>query len=530
MTAPNVGGSDNGVHDAMVAYAASGLSVIPLAPQTKKPYGLVLDSGSWAPYQKRIATPDELQKWRNLGASDMGVGIICGQVSGGLYCLDVDHAGFATFLEATLSPYDWHGMWVVRSGSGLLHLYLRSQNPVYTTNIVGNVDAKLVKLADVRGDGQGSRGASYMAAPPTVHPSGTAYRTLAGSYEHIKTVPDAFSVFTRLKDLYAGSVTVQNAVADVQSEDDLDTGDKRIVRPDDDAVAVARERLSQAKLSRKVRKALAEGAKAGEGAWAGAPSNSEIDYRVLQELRANGFSIDDIEVIVATSPLGRNCYANLERGNHGRGYLVFSIGKIDREAAEAKTAAQQAGGDNFVVQTVTRVGYEDPVYECVVLCTDTQTRGTVHLRVPQLMSERQFKEQVMREMNFVPRLPAAFRGPLFEGFGSLVGRMAGQEAVPQAATTTGYLRGAALMVINREIDPNPPDDDRMVRVGWRNGTSAYLRGAAVLQQLQAIIRPAPKPEHLWAVLRAMGGEEEGFRWPSGRRESLWVLPLGQLDG
>jgi hypothetical protein len=529
MPALNPRGSDGElppVGSAMLSYVSYGISVLPIAPGTKKPFSLILPKGQWRAYQQRVPSNDEVRNWINQSQPGMGVGIICGAVSGNLYCLDVDNSGFATYLEALLGPADYHGAWAVRTGSGKLHLYLRSRTTVYTTNIVGNGE----KLADIRGDGQGNAGPSYMVAPPSLHPSGEPYRTLCGSPEFVNTVPDAVAVFSKLKDMYVGERAVTSIVSKIEDEENIETGNRNIIRQlEPDGVAEVQLLLSQVKLSRKVRKAITEGAKYGEGMWSGAPTNSEIDHRVIEELRTNGLSVDQIERVFAWSPLGRNCYANTERGNHGRGYLTLSITKIDKKLAEAKAAAQQAAGDNFVVTSVIRIGYEDPLYECVIHCTETETSGVVHLRVPQLMDEHQFKAQVIREMNFLPTVPKSLMGRGFEQFGKLVLKMAGMEAVPQVATTAGHLRGVTLAIINREIDPHQPDDERMVRVGWRNGANAYVRGVAVLQHLQAIIRPAPKPEHVWSVLRAMGGEEEGWKWQSGRREALWILPLGKLD-
>lgn len=529
MAAPQSRGAEGPpISDVFLTYIAYGFSVIPLAPGTKKPHAFVLPKGKWGAYQERIARPDEVETWVNTSAPGLGVGIVCGQISGSLYCLDVDDVEFATYLEGLLQPRDWLGLWVVRTGSDKLHLWVRSRETVYTTNLVGAGR----KLADIRGDGnpQLKHGPSYMVAPPSTHPdTGKEYRTLAGSPEFMPTIDNAAAMFNVLRDNFLGNVAITRAVSADTPEQDIDSGDHTILPHDDNKRAEVESWLATAQLSRKVRKAILEGATYGEGMWSGAPSNSEIDNRIITELRENSWSIAQIEQTFAWSPVGQNCYANKARGNHGRGYLTFSITKIDKRIAEAKQAGEQASGDNFIVTSVVRIGYEDPLYECVVHATATDTKGVVHLRVEQLMDEHQFKKQVMREMNFLPLVPKSLAGRKFEKLGNMIARMAGMEAVPQVATTAGHLRGVTLAVINREIDPHEPDDERMMRVGWRNGTNAYFRGIAVLQHLQAVLRPAPKPESVWAVLRAMGGEEEGWRWTSGRKEALWVLPMGRLE-
>src|SRR5258708_9572208 len=147
--------------EAMKGYFGSGVSVLAIAPGTKRPFALLLPKGQWREYQRRLPNSGEIQNWTNQYKPGMGVAIICGAVSDNLYCLDVDSVGFATYLEGLLSPNDYMGMWAIRTGSGKLHLYVRSQTTVFTTNIVGGGQ----KLADIRGDGQGNAGPSYMDAP-----------------------------------------------------------------------------------------------------------------------------------------------------------------------------------------------------------------------------------------------------------------------------------------------------------------------------------------------------------------------------
>jgi len=66
---------------AALAYAAAGLSVIPLR-QDKRPIG------EWKQYQQQIASSDEIHRWFH--DSHHGVGVVCGSVSGNLEVLDFD--------------------------------------------------------------------------------------------------------------------------------------------------------------------------------------------------------------------------------------------------------------------------------------------------------------------------------------------------------------------------------------------------------------------------------------------------------
>jgi hypothetical protein len=66
-------------------YTQMGLSVVPVEHGTKRPLG------EWKEYQSRIATIKELDSW--FLDKDMGLGIVCGKVSGNLVCLDFDSPG-----------------------------------------------------------------------------------------------------------------------------------------------------------------------------------------------------------------------------------------------------------------------------------------------------------------------------------------------------------------------------------------------------------------------------------------------------
>ena len=67
---------------AALAYRAAGLSVIPLKGD-KSP-----TLPTWTEYQSAIPTEEQISRW--YARSAIGVGIICGAISGNIECLDVD--------------------------------------------------------------------------------------------------------------------------------------------------------------------------------------------------------------------------------------------------------------------------------------------------------------------------------------------------------------------------------------------------------------------------------------------------------
>lgn len=72
--------------DAAIRALRAGLCVVPpLEDGSKAPDGL------WKTYQRRLPTEDEIRGWYAKGRT--GVGIVCGQVSGGLEVLDFDEPG-----------------------------------------------------------------------------------------------------------------------------------------------------------------------------------------------------------------------------------------------------------------------------------------------------------------------------------------------------------------------------------------------------------------------------------------------------
>lgn len=127
-------------------YARRGFSVIPVNHE-KKP--LI----AWAEFQKRYATPEELEKWFGKQGSLIGIGIVTGRISG-LTVIDLD------------TKKDCGIQWpaglrapVVETPRGF-HIYCR-----YAEGMRNAV--RVSPHIDIRGDG------GYVVAPPTILKSGT---------------------------------------------------------------------------------------------------------------------------------------------------------------------------------------------------------------------------------------------------------------------------------------------------------------------------------------------------------------------
>jgi putative DNA primase/helicase len=153
------------------AYAAAGLSVVPVPPDgTKRP------RVPWRRYQLWPASDAQLVAW--FAASRDGVAVLCGRVSGDLEVLDFDEASlFAPWAELVGAQAKGvlGRLVVVRTPGPGYHVYLRC--PGHAT---GNQKLAMgtgpggrpVTLIETRGEG----GLVLSpACPPGCHPSGRSY-------------------------------------------------------------------------------------------------------------------------------------------------------------------------------------------------------------------------------------------------------------------------------------------------------------------------------------------------------------------
>ncbi|MDX2161162.1 MAG: bifunctional DNA primase/polymerase [bacterium] len=139
------------VLDAAIGYANAGVSVIPL--QGKK-------AGAWKTAQSRRAGGAQIQGWDAAGKFG-NVGIVCGDVSGGLVVVDCDGIA-ATKMFADRFPELRETLVVVTGSRQGVHYYFYVQLMPETTRLTGLVDG--TQNIELRANGH------YVVAAPSIHP------------------------------------------------------------------------------------------------------------------------------------------------------------------------------------------------------------------------------------------------------------------------------------------------------------------------------------------------------------------------
>ncbi len=156
----------NNMLESALEYTRRGYSVLPLQPRNKRPIrGLM-----WSEFNKRIASPDELQAWWST-YPQANIGVITGEISK-VIAVDVDVGRGGSPEEIfELAPTDC----ITRTGTGGYHLFYRYPSGDPIGNRVGGDGI------DIRGD----RG--YVVAPPSIHPNGRRYEWLRDGEPGIMT-------------------------------------------------------------------------------------------------------------------------------------------------------------------------------------------------------------------------------------------------------------------------------------------------------------------------------------------------------
>jgi hypothetical protein len=176
---------------------AAGLCVVPPAQDgSKRP------AVAWAAFQRRRPTPDELATW--YAADRAGVGLVCGQVSGGLELLEFETADAYQRYRAAAADAGLGGLverveagYLERTPGGGVHWLYRCPPVGRNTKLAcrptraderRHPEDRIKTLIETRGE----RG--YVVVAPShgpVHPSGRPYQLVRGGFASIAIIsPD----------------------------------------------------------------------------------------------------------------------------------------------------------------------------------------------------------------------------------------------------------------------------------------------------------------------------------------------------
>lgn len=500
-----------------------GHSLIPLQPHSKVPDLRLIGASSWSEYQRRCASAQEVLRWQDAGGPDMGWGLVCGRVSGGTYCGDCDHRAISAWVLQDVTRSVFRGACIVRSGSGKVHFWFRSPNRVLSGAWRLRAGEK---AGDIRGDGQGTAGPSYMVIPPSLHPdTGDPYRVVAGSFAALPVVADGEAFLREITSAYLG----ENPGA---AQPLPEHGSKRVLVLDGEQTRSVFAKVAGLKLKGIIRKTLLVPGNqmAGAPPWdrMTSPSQSEIDFAVCCELIRRGVDEETAEEIFAATLVGDACYRNTGRPHHGHSYLHTTYEKATQAVEAEKRAANQAKGANFEVLEADflKIGREGGRYRLRLQSTSGPPFiGDFSLSSRDMLSEKTFQAACFEQTGFVPQMLAGQRGINFSNFARVVHLMVGEvRAAPEAQSEYGFLATVARQLIDRLPDVDPDLYAQSNRLGWRRGDTAWIRLDQLVRGLQAARHTGFKLTEIDRVLDLVGDWETRARgWPDHEVEQLIVL-------
>lgn len=507
-------------------YLRQGLSVIPLEPRDKRPSTRWLPNGKWTPYQTMRATEAVVRQWDE-DTSHLNLGVICGRISDGACCGDIDSMAFSEWVLANPRRAIFQGACIVRTGSGKAHIWFRCNNPV----ISGKWRLGDGHIGDIRGDGRDGGGGSYAAVPPSVHPTGVPYEFVAGDFDSLPVVPDGRAFLMGIARAW------RDAAPDEAPVEPKPT-DRRILDADDDRKATALASLKGIQLKRKILDTLfTPGHQSPDSPhWARTNPNadfsySEIDFAVVADLSRKGLTFEQIEDVFACTLVGDACYRNKDRSNHGRSYLLTTWENVQKRLTEEVTAQGLAVGDNFKVTEAARLhqGRKGALYLLSMTFIEhdgSSVKVRCEVAHKDLLVERRFQEVVFGQVHLVPEVGANFKGAHFPKFAKAVARMVSDERqTPLAMTREGrlaeWLRGRLVHLPTRLPDVRGAADS----LGWTYEGEAHLRVLGLIDMLQSRDRSF-EPGEVRVVLDLLGGHHTvRHLWPDGYSEPVIRLRL-----
>ena len=171
----------NEILDIAIQWVNNGVSVIPIRYRDKRPAtNSLLATGrpTWEQYKESLPEIDELKVW--FGGLSRNLGIITG--SKGLVVVDFDttdsYEAWLSWAEIIGGNTEKiaHQCYRVKTSRGM-HVYLHVEEPTKNYKVPG---------IDIKGQW------GYVLAPPSIHPTGSAYRAKGRTIAHVGQLSDVF--------------------------------------------------------------------------------------------------------------------------------------------------------------------------------------------------------------------------------------------------------------------------------------------------------------------------------------------------
>lgn len=164
-------------------YAAAGISVIPI--RTDKSKAPAVD-GSWLQYQSAIATEEEIGR---LFEGNVGIGAVCGLVSGGLEVIDFDSAdSFSEWWPLAIETCGealMQSLLIVKTPRPGFHVFFRTGAPGRSQKLAMTADMPAKVLVETKGEG------GYVVLPGSpgeCHETGRLYVVHQGRFSLIPQI------------------------------------------------------------------------------------------------------------------------------------------------------------------------------------------------------------------------------------------------------------------------------------------------------------------------------------------------------
>ena len=465
--------------DALKLYSSLGLRSFPATYLDKTPHPRV---GKWGALAERPPVP--AAAWAALVADwdRFNVALICDEH---LVVIDLDNLDFVAWFDAQ-GP-ERLGTWIVRSPSGGLHVYARSDEPQRTTVIKA---ASGVKIGDVKARG------GYVIAPPSVGSNGD-YQTEYGSPDAIIRQASAITWFTSFVQAWDQTQPVRldarvNTPADGQPEyaDNTIHGAPPVARQEEMLKGLRAAWMNG--LNRKVYDTLVAGVDAADDYWKNPDDRSDVDFGCVKELINIGWTFPQIEELWTFAPVGER-YRSDARA-HGHGYLLRTF-----DAAKKKWDAEQvdllfAVGPGWKLVGTAETWREKNLvhYAFTLRRDDTGLTYPVEVDGRVFASPARFKDAVFGQGSLID-LGNFSDGKGLRTLGVAIQRLAVERKRPELATRESHLRFRLRALVEQFAMPRlaQASDDLTNWLSWADDQHMYVDPPTLHRRMQRLLTPSP---------------------------------------